>query len=184
MSCPFYKYDGGWFGGDYYCIKQEKAVDSDTYYKYCRNYDYSDCPAYKMSSEYRSDYEYLSMYKGNSDDDSSSSSSSSGGCFLTSACTAARGLPDDCHELTVLRNYRDNWLKNQPDGVLLIAHYYEVAPKIVDAIDKLENRLEIWDEVYRETVVPCVEMIQQERCQEALELYQGMTEKLEWRFIV
>ena len=134
-------------------------MDSDTYYKYCRNYDYKDCPIYKHPS-------------------------SSGGCFLTSACTAARGLPDDCHELTVLRNFRDNWLKNQPEGVLLIAHYYEVAPKIVEAIDKLENRLEIWDEVYREMVVPCVEMIQQERCQEALELYRGMTGKLEWRFIV
>ena len=160
MSCPFYKFEsGGWFGGDYYCIKQEKAVDSDTYYKYCRNYDYKDCPIYKHQS-------------------------SSGGCFLTSACTAARGLPDDCHELTVLRSFRDNWLKQQPDGVMLIAHYYEVAPKIVEAIDNLEDRLEIWDGVYRELVVPCVEMIEQERYPEALELYQGITEELEGRYCV
>ena len=158
MSCPFYKYDGGWFGGDYYCTKQEKAGDSDTYYKYCRNYDYDDCPIYKHQS-------------------------SSGGCFLTSACTAARGLPDDCHELTVLRSYRDNWLKQQPDGVLLIAHYYEVAPKIVGAIDKLENRLEIWDGVYRELVMPCVKMIEDGRYQEALELYHSFVTKYKKRYL-
>ena len=155
MSCPYYKYDGGFFSGDYYCIKQEKAVNSDTYYKYCRNYDYTDCPIYKHGS------------------------SSSGGCFLTSACTAARGLPDDCHELTVLRNYRDNWLKHQSDGILLVAHYYEVAPKIVEAIDKLENRLEIWDSLYFNLVLPCVELIEKEQYEEALKLYRETTLKLE-----
>ena len=158
MSCPFYKFESsGFFGGDYYCIKQEKAVNSDTYYKYCRNYDYSDCPIYKHGS-------------------------SSGGCFLTSACTAARGLPDDCHELTVLRNYRDNWLKHQSDGVLLIAKYYEVAPKIVEAIDKLENRLEIYDWIYENLVAPCVVLIEIGKNEEALELYRGVTLKLEEQY--
>lgn len=72
MSCPFY-----WYNHHYACRKTGQDVNEDTYYKYCRNYDYDDCP----------------IYKGND----------SGGCFLTSACTEARGLPDDCHELTVLR---------------------------------------------------------------------------------
>ena len=154
MSCPFYKLESsGWFSNDYYCVKQEKAVDSDTYYKYCRNYDYRDCPIYKHQS-------------------------SSGGCFLTSACTAARGLPDDCHELTVLRSYRDNWLKHQPDGVTLIAHYYDVAPKIVEAIDKREDRQEIWQGVYNNLVIPCVEMIEKGENHKALALYQQTTLQL------
>ena len=76
MSCPFY-----WYNHHYACRKSGKDVNEDTYDKYCRNYDYDDCP----------------IYKGND----------SGGCFLTSACTEARGLPDDCHELTVLRSFRD-----------------------------------------------------------------------------
>lgn len=177
MSCPYYTFRYG----EYYCIKACKDVKDDAYSKYCRNYDYDDCPAYKMSSEYKSDYEYLSMYKGNSDDDDrnnssdSRSESSGSGCFLTSACTAARGLPDDCHELTVLRDFRDNWLKHQPDGILLIAHYYEVAPKIVESIDKREDRLEIWDRIYRELVIPCVEMIEKGENQQALALYQKTT---------
>ena len=156
MSCPYYTFESsGWFGGDYYCNVVKKSVNSDVYYKYCRNYDYSDCPNYK------------------------SAHGSSGGCFLTSACTAARGLPDDCQELTTLRWFRDNWLKHQSDGVLLIAHYYEVAPKIVEAIDKLENRLEIYDSLYLKLVIPCVELINTKQYEQALALYRDTTLELE-----
>lgn len=154
MSCPFYKFESSLFGGDYYCIKQEKTVNSDTYYKYCRNYDYSDCPIYKHQS-------------------------SSGGCFLTSACTLARGLPDDCHELRTLRAFRDGWLKQTDDGITLIARYYEIAPKIVAAIDTLENRLEIYDDIYSNLVLPCVALIEAEDYQDALALYRDTTLRLE-----
>lgn len=159
MSCPYYKFESSLFGGDYYCTKQQKVVNSDTYYKYCRNYDYDDCPIYKNNG-------------------------SSGGCFLTSACTAARGLPDDCHELQTLRAYRDCWLKQQPDGVLLIAWYYEVAPKIVDAIDLLPDRLTIYDKLYRELAVPCVEMIEAGAMEDALSLYKNWTLDLEKKYII
>ena len=40
MSCTYYRWNGGSFFGDYWCDKQDARVDSDTYYKYCRNYDY------------------------------------------------------------------------------------------------------------------------------------------------
>lgn len=42
MSCPYYKYDHG-----YACAKCGKNVNEDIYWKYCRNYDYGDCPWYK-----------------------------------------------------------------------------------------------------------------------------------------
>lgn len=152
MSCPFYTFKDG----DYHCIKQKKDVNSDIYYKYCRNYDYSDCPIYKNEP--------------------------SSGCFLTSACTAARGLPDDCYELQTLRKFRDEWLKYQPEGILLIAHYYEVAPKIVDAIDACENRLEVYDGIYHQLVLPCVELIEQRKYAEALALYRDTTLFLETKY--
>ena len=50
MSCEYYKFQDGLFGGDYYCIKKEETVSSDIYYKYCRDYNYDACPIYKMSS--------------------------------------------------------------------------------------------------------------------------------------
>lgn len=158
MSCPYYKFESSLLGGDYYCIKQEKAVSSDIYYKYCRNYDYNDCPIYKHES-------------------------SSSGCFLTSACTAARGLPDNCHELETLRSFRDNWLKQQPDGIELVAQYYEIAPKIVAVIDTKPERLKNYDRIYRKMVAPCVELIGQGKYQEAQELYRDMTHELEKEYI-
>lgn len=42
MACPYYKYDNG-----YACAKACKCVNEDIYYKYCRSYDYRDCPLYK-----------------------------------------------------------------------------------------------------------------------------------------
>ena len=40
MSCPFY-----WYNHHYACRKSGKDVNEDTYWrKYCRNYDYDDCP--------------------------------------------------------------------------------------------------------------------------------------------
>lgn len=153
MSCPFYKFESSLFGGDYYCVKQEKVVDSDTYYKYCRNYDYDDCPIYKHQS-------------------------SSSGCFLTSACVSAKGLPDDCYELQALRNYRDHWLAKTEGGLAAISHYYIVAPKIVAAIDKLAERHEIYEMIYNKMIKPCVEFIEQKKYQDAFELYRGMTLQL------
>lgn len=153
MSCPYYKFESRLFGGDYYCIKQEKAVDTDIYDKYCRNYDYTDCPIYKHQS-------------------------SSSGCFLTSACVTAKGLPDDCHELRTLRAYRDVWLSNADGGIAAISHYYIVAPKIVNAISKLPNSKDIYEMIYEKMVLPCVSLIEHEQYEEAYALYRNMTLQL------
>lgn len=44
MDCPYYKYDHG-----YACVKSGNRVNEDVYCKYCRGYDYRDCPLYKRS---------------------------------------------------------------------------------------------------------------------------------------
>lgn len=149
MSCSYYTFRQN----DYYCTKKGDYVNSDIYYKYCRNYDYADCPIYKGDS--------------------------SGGCYLTSACMYSKGLPDDCYELETLRNYRDTWLKNSKEGESIIAHYYEVAPKIVSAINEMMNSKEIYEKIYEKMVKPCVEYIEQKKYQETLELYRDMTLQLE-----
>ena len=150
MSCKFYTFRQG----DYYCIKKEDYVDSDWYYKYCRNYDYDDCPIYKGES-------------------------SSGGCYLTSACMQAKGLPDDCYELEILRHYRDTWLKSSEEGMAIIRQYYEIAPKIVSAINDRNDSKTIYEMLYEKMVKPCVEFIEQKKYQETLELYRSMTLQLE-----
>jgi len=60
-------------------------------------------------------------------------------CYLTSACVAAVGLPDDCWELTAARWLRDAWLARQSGGRREIAAYYRDAPEIVARIHALPD---------------------------------------------
>lgn len=149
MSCPYYTFRQN----DYYCQKKGDYVNSDVYYKYCRKYDYDDCPIYMGDTN-------------------------SGGCYLTSACVEARGLPDDCMELTTLRNFRDNWLKKQPSGLAEVAEYYAAAPGIVEKINSQPNAKEIWIGLYESLVLPCVEMIQGGEMERAHETYRETARKL------
>jgi len=61
------------------------------------------------------------------------------GCFLTTACVEFAGMSDDCETLTMMRKLRDEYVANLPDGKSLIAEYYEIAPKMVNSIDKLSS---------------------------------------------
>ena len=47
---------------------------------------------------------------------SGSKENDNGGCYLTTACVAARGLPDTCAELQTLRAFRDGILTRRPGG--------------------------------------------------------------------
>ena len=134
-ECVYYYYDSG-----YSCaLRREKegysSIDDDTVHRYCWGYHYSECPRYKNRN-------------GSPD------------CFLTSACTEARGLPDNCEELTILRAFRDGYMKALPQGQADICEYYHVAPSIVEKIHSLPNAKEVFDRIYRELVLPCVELIQ------------------------
>lgn len=151
MSCSYYTWKSG-----YYCLKKEADVDEDMYYKYCRNYDYADCPRYKDSG--------------------------SSGCYVTSACVEAMGLPDDCEELTTLRKLRDEWLKEQPGGKEKTKEYYRVAPGIVQAIEAKEDRKQVFQSIYDEMVCPCVKAIQEGKFQEACDLYERITRELEAKY--
>lgn len=99
-------------------------------------------------------------------------------CFLTSACVRARGLPDDCEELTVLRRYRDDYLRTRAGGEEAIREYYEIAPGIVNRINQREDADTIWNSVYEETILPCVAMIREGRMEDAFELYKACTLRL------
>ena len=65
--------------------------------------------------------------------------SSGGGCFLTTACCKHAGLPDDCWELTTLRIFRDRYRQSSQAAEEEINIYYELAPKLVCAIENAPN---------------------------------------------
>ncbi len=100
-------------------------------------------------------------------------------CYLTSACVKAKGLSDDCRELTILRKFRDGYLKNQPSGEEDIKHYYRIAPKIVKKINEKENAIQVWEQIYVELISVCVELLEKEKNDEAYAVYRNYSLKLE-----
>lgn len=159
MTCPYYTWKNNFFSGDYYCTAKDESVPTDTYQKFCKNYDYSDCPIYKRVH------------------------GSSGGCYLTSACIIAKNLPDNCYELETLRHFRDHWLMEQENGIQLIADYYAKAPKIVSAINEDPNKISIYNQIYSNLILPCLRYIENNQFEEAKELYQATTLNLYSQFV-
>lgn len=150
---------------DYYCkCKNCEYIDPTErsgYKWYCKSYgSYEDPDKVRECRRYKK-------------------SGSSGGCYLTSACVEAKGLPDDCHELTALRKFRDEYVAKCERGKEDIAHYYAAAPKVVDRINKKENAKSIWEEVYNSMVLPCVKLIDESCFDEAYKLYKAKSMKLE-----
>lgn len=80
------------------------------------------------------------------------------GCFITSACVKYYGLEDDCSQLQTLRNYRDSYLANTPEGKSLIQQYYKLAPKIVGKLESDKNKKRIFKEIFYKIESACTEI--------------------------
>ena len=155
MSCPYY-----WWNNHYACRKSGKDVNEDTYYKYCRNYDYDDCPIYKGKLP-----------------------SDSGNCYLSTACIEAMNLPDDCYELSLLRQFRDNYVLATEEGKKDIAHYNAVAPVIVSKIKLARDSQETLSRIYSALIVPCVNLIEAGKLSEAYVRYREFSTELEKKYL-
>jgi len=95
-------------------------------------------------------------------------------CFITTAVCEYFGKPDDCYELTTLRQFRDGWLALQPGGEALIREYYRIAPSIVNALDASEQRDVIYANIWNHYVLPCIQMIEQNAYEPCRVLYEKM----------
>ena len=95
-------------------------------------------------------------------------------CFITTAVCEGLGKPDDCYELTTLRNYRDTWLSKIEGGMALIEEYYKIAPLIVSQIQKSDRYEEYCDKLLHEYINPCLEMIERQEFEECKEKYKDM----------
>jgi len=71
-----------------------------------------------------------------------------GGCFLSTACINNIGLPDNCYELEILRNFRDTYVPSLDKGIELITDYYQNSPKILVEISKSKNENDILNQMY------------------------------------
>ena len=100
-------------------------------------------------------------------------------CYLTTACMKnfKENFDDNCYELTLLRWFRDNFVSNED-----IKHYYEVAPIIVENINKEEKFNIIYDYIYDNVVNYCVEQIEQGNYDKAYSRYKNSVLTLEKQF--
>lgn len=150
MSCSYYSWKGGSFFGDYWCNKKDARVDSDTYYKYCRNWDYGDCPIYKHEE-------------------------SSPPCFITTVLCQILGLPDDHETLNALRNFRDNILQKDKQYEEILKIYDVIGPLVADSIRKDANREKLALDLYKLSLLPIVEEIKKQNYTRAIKHYLYMT---------
>lgn len=100
-------------------------------------------------------------------------------CYITTAVCETFHKPDDCYELTLLRDYRDGYLMEQPDGEQLIHEYYDVAPTIVKRINRRPDKKQIYSQIWNTYLQPCISMIEHQELEECRELYVKMVRNLQ-----
>lgn len=100
-------------------------------------------------------------------------------CYITTAVCETMGKPDDCYELTLLRGYRDTYLKQQPDGEEMVKWYYDVAPTIVKRIGKTPDPKQVYAGLWERYIQPCISLIEQGEQEACRELYLKMVEDLQ-----
>ncbi len=103
-------------------------------------------------------------------------------CYITTAACETLGLPDDCSELNLLRDYRDTYLMESPGGKELIEEYYDIAPSIVKHIGQQSDAEEIYRGIWNDWVQPCIEMIKNNEPEACREHYTEMVHTMQSRY--
>jgi len=108
--------------------------------------------------------------------------SGGGGCYLTTACVDAMSLPDNCLELSVLRNFRDKILMPTSKGRKSVGEYCRIAPEIVQSVNEGEDAQNIWQSTYKD-IRHAVSLVLSGNFEGAFEHYQQMTSKLRDKYL-
>ena len=85
---------------------------------------------------------------------------------------------DNCYYLDILRWFRDNYVSKEDKK-----HYYEIAPKVVEKLNKEDNANNIYQEIYYKIIQVCVRYIEYGKYKEAYELYKSNILDLENRYV-
>lgn len=104
-------------------------------------------------------------------------------CYITTAVCESLGKPDNCHELQVLRNYRDGYLMSSDEGRKIVERYYDIAPTIVKHINQTDNAKEVYQDIYNEYLMPCINLAEEQKLEECKEIYSGMVCELQKKFL-
>jgi len=99
-------------------------------------------------------------------------------CYITTATCTALKKGDKCEELQAFRAFRDNYMKKDNNLEIEIQEYYRIAPIIVNAIDKCENKEQIYIKIYNDYLAPAYEKIRTGFNRDAYNIYKTMVKDL------
>lgn len=104
-------------------------------------------------------------------------------CYITTAVCESQGKPDDCYELNLLRNYRDQYLMSTPEGAKIVKEYYNIAPTIVSRIERSEAPGQVYEEIWQNYLSPCISLIEEGKPEVCRERYMAMVYELKGRYM-
>lgn len=104
-------------------------------------------------------------------------------CYITTAVCGSQNKPDDCYELTAFRNFRDEYMLSSEEGQKLVEEYYEIAPGIVLMVNMEKNAKEIYQDIYRKYLLPCLSQIEAGDKKACQEHYALMVRELEEKYL-
>lgn len=104
-------------------------------------------------------------------------------CYITTAVCESLGKPDDCYELKTLRNYRDEYLLDSDEGKQVVDSYYDIAPTIVNRINRRNDSAVVYRKLFDKYIHPCIDMIENDKLEECKELYSEMVYSLKDQYI-
>ena len=112
------------------------------------------------------------------------SGSSGGGCYITTACVNYKGMADDCHEMEILRQYRDILVREDEGFRAKVLEYYRKAPLIVQHIENDKAKDSVLEGLYQNMILPCVAFLEIGETEEAKAVYLDSYERLTKKYLV
>ena len=104
-------------------------------------------------------------------------------CYVTTAVCQALNLGEDCRELKLLKEYRDNIFINQNNGADYISEYYNIAPTIVKRINKSEDSDKVYASLYTDYISKCIESIENKQYEACKDRYIAMVNELKQKYM-
>lgn len=105
-------------------------------------------------------------------------------CYVTTAVCQSLGKDEACKEIRLLKDYRDTYLIAEPDGPELIDAYYDIAPTIVNRINKCNDSDSIYEDIYTDYISPCVNYIEEDNYSDCKILYVKMMHNLKDKYMI
>jgi hypothetical protein len=102
-------------------------------------------------------------------------------CYVTAACLEALGLADanECYEVCLLRLFRNEYVAKLADGPQVISDYRRKSPRILRAIEGLEDPREAYLCIHERWLVRGLGFVANGRWDEAYTVFREMHRALE-----